>query len=59
MLFVISLVTYSISLHRHRRDPANVGLPKDGRPVKEGEVGESYGPDKMEMHPVQQQGQVY
>lgn len=53
---MVTLITYSIFLHRHRTNPENANLPNDGSPVRgqEGTIEEGKGGHQMEMHPVQQ-----
>ncbi|PWW76197.1 hypothetical protein C7212DRAFT_279134 [Tuber magnatum] len=36
ILFMITLITYSIFLHRHRKNPENNGLPDNGTPARDG-----------------------
>jgi hypothetical protein len=43
ILFLVHLVMYSISLHRHRTAPENRNLPRNGAPVKEGKMHEMGG----------------
>jgi len=45
ILALVSLVTYSVFLHRHRRSPENKGLPEDGSPGQDSE-----GAKGVEMH---------
>jgi len=36
ILFMISLITFSIFLHRHRMNPENKSLPDNGSPARDG-----------------------
>lgn len=36
VLFMITLITYSIFLHRHRMNPENKSLPDNGMPARDG-----------------------
>jgi len=49
--FIVSLVVYSVHLHRHRRAPENANLPKSGEPVYLGHGGMT-----NEMKPVDTYG---
>lgn len=44
ILFLVTLITYSIHLHRHRKNPENANLPNNGEPVH------------VEKHEMQPQG---
>jgi uncharacterized membrane protein len=39
ILFMITLITYSIFLHRHRKNPGNKNLPDNGSPARDGGEG--------------------
>ncbi|CAZ81227.1 unnamed protein product [Tuber melanosporum] len=39
ILFMITLITYSIFLHRHKKKPGKKNLPENGSPAKEGGEG--------------------
>jgi hypothetical protein len=39
VLFMITLITFSVHLHRHRTNPANKNLPDNGSPAEDGAVG--------------------
>jgi hypothetical protein len=48
--FIVCLVTYSIKLHRHRTDPANFKLPKDGSPLGSGRSQDAEIADGQQKH---------
>jgi len=52
VLYMVSLITFSIFLHRHRVNPENGNLPDDGSPAVEPHVVESKSGHGIEMNPV-------
>jgi len=56
VLYMVTLITFSIFLHRHRKNPENANLPDDGSPAVESHVVDVEGKagHGIEMNPVQQ-----